>query len=159
LETVETRTEWGNAPRVGASEAPSPTFNGTTSWSVFRRQIEIIAEHTIWWNQENSTYLITTLKGQAADVLTGIPTNTTYKNNLQALEDSFGDQPFAVAYRCQVTRTQKAGKCLQDFAIAYPMCLPHSTEDHIGRESGKSFAYGVQDPDIKIQLLLGGEKQ
>jgi hypothetical protein len=31
-------------------------------------------------------------------------------------------------------------------------------EDHIKRESGKAFSYGVQDPDIKIQLLLGGKK-
>jgi hypothetical protein len=28
----------------------------------------------------------------------------------------------------------------------------------MGREAGKVFAYGVQDPDIKIQLLLRGEK-
>jgi hypothetical protein len=34
---------------------------------------------------------------------------------------------------------------------AYPM-LP---EDHIGREAAKAFAYGVEDTDIKIQLLLG----
>jgi hypothetical protein len=27
----------------------------------------------------------------------------------------------------------------------------------MGREAGKVFTYGIQDPDIKIQLLLGGE--
>jgi hypothetical protein len=37
---------------------------------------------------------------------------------------------------------------------AYPT-LP---EEHIGRETWKGFAYGVQDPDIKIQLLLGREE-
>jgi hypothetical protein len=31
-------------------------------------------------------------------------------------------------------------------------------EDYIGREAAKAFAYGVEDPDIKIKLLLGGEK-
>jgi hypothetical protein len=31
-------------------------------------------------------------------------------------------------------------------------------EEHIRREAGKAFADGVKDPDIKIQLLLGGEK-
>jgi hypothetical protein len=30
--------------------------------------------------------------------------------------------------------------------------------DHIWREAGKAFVFGVEDPDIKIQLLLGGEK-
>jgi hypothetical protein len=37
---------------------------------------------------------------------------------------------------------------------AYP-ALP---EDHIRREAGKAFADGVEDPDVKIQLLLGGGK-
>jgi hypothetical protein len=37
---------------------------------------------------------------------------------------------------------------------AYPT-LP---KDHIKREAGKAFAVGVEDPDIKIQLLLGGKK-
>jgi hypothetical protein len=37
---------------------------------------------------------------------------------------------------------------------AYPT-LP---EDHIKREAGKAFADGVEDPDIKIQLLPGREK-
>jgi hypothetical protein len=31
-------------------------------------------------------------------------------------------------------------------------------EDHIRREAGKVSAYGVKDSDIKIELLLGGEK-
>jgi hypothetical protein len=35
LEAVETTTERGNTPVVGDIAAPPPTFNGTTSWSVF----------------------------------------------------------------------------------------------------------------------------
>jgi hypothetical protein len=96
LEAVETRTERGNTPAAGASVAPPPTFNGSTSWSVFRRQFEIVAEHNRWLNREKSTYLITALKGRAADV-PGIPTNTTYENTLHALEDRFSDQHFAAA--------------------------------------------------------------
>jgi hypothetical protein len=96
-------------------------------------------------------------------VLPGIPTHTTYGDTLQALEDRFVDQNFAAAYRCQLTtRTQKAGECLQDFATAIELlahrAYPTLPENHIGREAGKAFAYGVEDPDIKIQLLVGGEK-
>jgi hypothetical protein len=130
---------------------------------VFRRQFEIVAEHNRWSNREKSTYIITALKGRAADVLPGIPTNTTYENTLQAREDRFGDQHFAAAYRCKVTRTQKVGESLQDFATAIELLAhrahPTLPQEHIGREAGKTFAYGVQDPDIKIQLLLGGEKR
>jgi hypothetical protein len=31
-------------------------------------------------------------------------------------------------------------------------------EDYIRREAGKAFVDGVEDSDIKINLLLGGEK-
>jgi hypothetical protein len=75
-------------------------------------------------------------------VLPGISTNTTYEDTLQALEDRLRYQHFAATYCCQLTRTQKAGESLQDY---------------IGREAGKAFAYEVEDHDIKIQLLLGGE--
>jgi hypothetical protein len=58
--------------------------------------------------------------------------------------------------------TQKAGESLQEFATAIEhlahRAYPTLPEEHIRREAGKTFADGVQDPDIKIQLLLGGEK-
>jgi hypothetical protein len=31
-------------------------------------------------------------------------------------------------------------------------------EDHIRTEAGKAFVDGIEDPDIKIRLLQGGEK-
>jgi hypothetical protein len=111
LEAIETRTEVGNAP--AASAAPLPTFSRSTSWSVFRRQFKTIAKHNKWLREEKLTYLVTALKGRAADVLYGIPADTTYEETLQALEDHFGDQHFAAAYCCQLTtRTQKAGESL-----------------------------------------------
>jgi hypothetical protein len=33
---------------------------------------------------------------------------------------------------------------------------PSLPEDHIRRQAGKALADGVENPDIKIQLLLGG---
>jgi hypothetical protein len=51
---------------------------------------------------------------------------------------------------------------LQKFATAVKQlahcAYPALPEDHIRREAGKAFADGVEDPTIKIQLLLGGEK-
>jgi hypothetical protein len=130
---------------------------------VFRRQFETVAEHNQWSDKDKSTYLITALKDRAADVLPGIPTNTTYEDTLRALEDRFGDQHFAAAYRCQLTtRIQNPGESLQDFAKAIEMlalrAYPNLPADYVAREAGKAFAYGIRDADIKIQLLLRGEK-
>jgi hypothetical protein len=79
----------------------------------------------------------------------GIPTNTTYEDTLQALEDQFRDQNFATAYRCQLTtRTQKAGESLQDFATAIELlahcAYPTLPEDHTGREAGKLLHTGYK---------------
>jgi hypothetical protein len=64
LEEIKTATGRGSRPAVCASAVQPPTF---------RRQFETIAEHTHWSSQEKSMYLMTALKGRAADVLYGIP--------------------------------------------------------------------------------------
>jgi hypothetical protein len=100
--------------------------------------------------------LITALKGQAADVLYGIPTNATYEETLQAIEDHFRGQPFATSFHSQLkTRTQRAGKSLQDFSTAIEQrahcAYPTLPEDHIRRD-------GVEDREIKVALLIRREK-
>jgi hypothetical protein len=107
--------------------------------------------------------LITALQGWATDVLHGLPKGATYEETLEALEDRFGDQHLAPAYRNQLkTRTQRVGESLQGFSTAIEQLAhrdyPALPEDHIRGEAGKTFADGVEDPDVKIQLLLGGEK-
>jgi hypothetical protein len=162
LEEVNAVAERASRPAACTSTAQPPTFNGNTSWSMLQCHYESVAEHNQWSDQEESTYSITALKGPAADLLHGIPTNTTYEETLQAQEDRFRDQHFAATYRCQLTtRTQKAGESLQDFATAVEQITHHAyptlPEDHVWREAGKAFAYRVEDPNIKIELLLGGE--
>jgi hypothetical protein len=95
LEGGVARAEWRREPGACASTAQPPTFDRTTSWPVFRRQFRTVVGHSHCTHQEKSTYLITALKGRAADVLLGIPKNATYEEILQALEDRFGDQHFA----------------------------------------------------------------
>jgi hypothetical protein len=82
LEEIKTAADRGSRPPVCASAVQPPTFDGTTSWYVFRRQFETIVEHTHWSSQEKSMYLITALKGRAADVIYGIPKNATYEETL-----------------------------------------------------------------------------
>jgi hypothetical protein len=81
----------------------------------------------------------------------------------QALEDRFGGQHFAAAYRSQLkARRQRARESLHEFATAIQQlahrAYPTLPEEHIRQEAGRAFADRVEDPDIKIQLLLGGEK-
>jgi hypothetical protein len=51
---------------------------------------------------------------------------------------------------------------LEEFTTAIEQLAHHAdstlTEDHIRRGAGKAFTDRVEDPAIKIQLLLGGQK-
>jgi hypothetical protein len=114
LEEVEAVVERGSRPAVSANTARPPTFNGNTSWSSFRRHFEIVADYNPWSDREESTYLTTASKGRAARRATRHPDQYDI---LRALEDRFGDQHFAAAYRCQLTTgIQKVGESLQDYA-------------------------------------------
>jgi hypothetical protein len=49
-----------------------------------------------------------------SDLLHGVPKRATYKENLEALKDRFGDQHLGAAYRNQlITRTQRARESVQ----------------------------------------------
>jgi arsenate reductase-like glutaredoxin family protein len=77
LEQVMARSERGRGTGACVNAAQPPKFDGTTSWAVFRRQFESVAEHNCSTRQEKSTYLITAMQGRATYVLHGIPRNAT----------------------------------------------------------------------------------
>jgi hypothetical protein len=58
LEETEAMAKQGREPGVCTSTAQPPIFDETTSWAVFQRQFETVAEHNHWSPQDKSTYLI-----------------------------------------------------------------------------------------------------
>jgi hypothetical protein len=95
-------------------------------------------------------------------MLRWISEGATYEKILQALEDCIGEELFAAAYRSQnKVRTQKAEESLHDFATAIQHLSRRayrvSSEEHLKREAGNIFVEGIQDYEIKIRLILGGE--
>jgi hypothetical protein len=61
LKEVGARAERGRGTGTGVGAAKPPKFDGTTctSWAVFRRQFEAVAEHNFWTHQEKFAYSIT----------------------------------------------------------------------------------------------------
>jgi hypothetical protein len=102
------------------------------------------------------------LHARATDVLHGVPKRATYEETLEALEDRFGNQLMAAAYRSHIkARIQCVGESLQEFTTAVEQvdhraysALP---EGHIRKEAGKAFASGAEGAAIKIHLLLERE--
>jgi hypothetical protein len=67
----KTAAERRSRTTAGANAAQPLKVNGSASWSVFRRQLETIAEQKQWSHREKSMCLVTSPKRQTADMLHG----------------------------------------------------------------------------------------
>jgi hypothetical protein len=63
LKEVEARAERRRVTGTGEGAAKPPKFDRTTSWAVFRRQFDIVAQHNCWTRLEKFTCLITSFAG------------------------------------------------------------------------------------------------
>ncbi|GBL79977.1 hypothetical protein AVEN_29009-1 [Araneus ventricosus] len=51
----------------------SLTFDGRTSWTVFKTQFDVVSSANGWNNRVKASQLVASLRGSAAEVLQGIP--------------------------------------------------------------------------------------
>ncbi|XP_069682596.1 fibronectin-binding protein PlpA-like [Periplaneta americana] len=159
---TELRTPYSGPAEPSASVrhyVKTPKFDGTTSWAIFRRQFEAIAEHNGWTPAEKTTQLLAALQGQASEILHSVPEDGTAAEIMAALEGRYGDHQLAAAFRTQLkTRVQQSGESLQEFAMAVEQ-LAHKDlrglpNDFIVGEAAYTFGSGVRDSEIRQQLLL-----
>jgi hypothetical protein len=138
---LEARAKHRRGTGTGVGAVNPPIFS-RTSWAVFWPQFKTVAVYNCWTHLEKSTYLITTLQGQATDMLHRVPKGVTYEETLETLEDRFRDQHLAAAYHSQLKRrTQGFRESLEEF-VTVDEQLAHRTylalpEDHIRREVGR----------------------
>ncbi|GBN18085.1 hypothetical protein AVEN_217817-1 [Araneus ventricosus] len=67
----------------------SLTFDGQTSWTVFKTQFDVVSSANGWNNRVKASQFVASLRGSAAVVLQGIPSDkltdlTTIENALEA---------------------------------------------------------------------------
>ncbi|GBM26553.1 hypothetical protein AVEN_179900-1 [Araneus ventricosus] len=94
----------------------SLTFDGQTSWTVFKTQFDVVSSANGWNNRVKASQLVASLRGSAAEVLQGIPSDklTDLMTIQNALEARFGDSHLTHFYRTELkTRRQKQGESLQ----------------------------------------------
>ncbi|GBL80447.1 hypothetical protein AVEN_92339-1 [Araneus ventricosus] len=95
------------------------TFDGQTSWSVFKTQFDVVSFTNGWTDFVKASQLVASLRGSAAKVLQGIPSDrlTDLTAIEEALESRFGDSHLTQFYRTELkTRRQKPGESLQVLA-------------------------------------------
>ncbi|GBO40373.1 hypothetical protein AVEN_72303-1 [Araneus ventricosus] len=94
---------------------PRPTiksliFDGQTSWAVFKTQFEVASSTNGWTDFAKTSRLLASLRGSAAEVLQGIPTDklTDLTTIEKALKSRLGDSHLTQFYGTELkTRRQE----------------------------------------------------
>ncbi|KAJ4438192.1 hypothetical protein ANN_14131 [Periplaneta americana] len=153
------------SPSARHSNVKTPKFDGTTSWAIFRRQFEAIAEHNGWTPAEKTTQLLAALQGQASEILHSVPEDGTATEIMAVFEGRYGDHQLEAAFRTQLKkRVQQSGKSLQEFAMAVELAhkaLSGLPTNFVVGEAAYTFGSGVRNSEIRQQLrrFLRGRQQ
>ncbi|GBO44457.1 hypothetical protein AVEN_98109-1 [Araneus ventricosus] len=109
----------------------SLTFDGQTSWTVFKTQFDVVSSTNGWTDFVKASQLVASLRGSAAEVLQGIPADklTALTTIEKALESRFGDSHLTQFFRTEL-KTRRPGENLQELAadverlmsLAYAEC-------------------------------------
>ncbi|GBL83021.1 hypothetical protein AVEN_165257-1 [Araneus ventricosus] len=131
------------------------------SWTVFKTQFHTVSSANGWNNRVKASQLVASLRGTAAEVLQGVPSDkltdvTTIKNALAARS---GDSHLTQFYRTELkTRRQKPGESLQVLAadveqlmsLAYAEC-PQDVRDSL---AAQYFVDAIRDEDTQHTTRL-----
>ncbi|GBM14277.1 hypothetical protein AVEN_86977-1 [Araneus ventricosus] len=135
----------------------SLTFDGQTSWTVFKTQFDVVSSTNGWTDFVKASQLVASLRGSAAEVLQGIPADKLTDLTIieKALESRFGDSHLTQFYRTELkTRRQKPGESLQELAadverlmsLAYAEC-PLDVRESLAAQ------YFVEDTQHSTRLM------
>ncbi|GBO22965.1 Retrovirus-related Pol polyprotein from transposon 297 [Araneus ventricosus] len=139
----------------------SLTFDGQTSWTVFKSQFDVASSANGWNNRVKASQLVASLRGSVAEVLQGIPSDklTDLTTIEKAVEARFGDSHITQFYRTELkTRRQKPGENLQVLAadverlmsLAYAEC-PQDVRDSL---AAQYFVDAIRDEDTQHATRL-----
>ena len=142
------------------SKIKTPSFDGTTSFNVFKIQFETLAKRNGWNNREKAFQLVLALKGSAAEVLEILPSSSTdnFDEIMNALHRKYGSDHKTEIFRMELRRRmQNAGETLQDFAFEIERLVQQSYPDenhpYLYKKKIDGFVYSIRDPDIKCAVL------
>ncbi|KAJ8936322.1 hypothetical protein NQ318_007171 [Aromia moschata] len=95
-----------------------PTYDGQSSWSMYRRQFEAAAKANGWTSQEMATSLVISLRGQALEILQSIleEQQNDYDRIVGALEIRYGHKYLRQVYQSQIKRDKKLLQLWENWA-------------------------------------------
>ncbi|GFX16047.1 retrovirus-related Pol polyprotein from transposon 412 [Trichonephila clavipes] len=141
------------------------TYDGKSSWQVYKTQFSIVADVNQWDSQTKACQLAASLRADAADILQTLPETQRLDIDalVNALELRFGEKCVKDYSRLQLkSRQQKVSETLQELATDVER-LSHLAFSDCPTEVGEvlalqHFVDGVRDPEIQKALRMADLK-
>ncbi|GFT10349.1 retrovirus-related Pol polyprotein from transposon 412 [Trichonephila clavipes] len=141
------------------------TYDGKSSWQVYKTQFSIVADANQWDSQTKACQLAASLRADAADILQTLPETQRldFDALINALELRFGEKCVKDYSRLQLkSRQQKVSETLQELAtdverlshLAFSDC-PTEVREVLALQH---FIDGVRDPEIQKALRMADLK-
>ncbi|GFS51414.1 gag-Pol polyprotein [Trichonephila clavipes] len=141
------------------------TYDGKSSWQVYKTQFSIVADANQWDSQTKACQLAASLRADAADILQTLPETQRLDFDVlvNALELRFGEKCVKDYSRLQLkSRQQKVSETLQELAtdverlshLAFSDC-PTEVREVLALQH---FIDGVRDPEIQKALRMADLK-
>ncbi|GFV39395.1 retrovirus-related Pol polyprotein from transposon 412 [Trichonephila clavipes] len=141
------------------------TYDGKSSWQVYKTQFFIVADANQWDSQTKACQLAASLRADAADILQTLPETQRldFDALVNALELRFGEKCVKDYSRLQLkSRQQKVSDTLQELAtdverlshLAFSDC-PTEVREVLALQH---FIDGVRDPEIQKALRMADLK-
>jgi hypothetical protein len=143
--------------RRGKQMIPSK-FDGTSSITTFLRQFNICASQNKWTTKEKVNYLITSLSGNAADLISDAAEEMgTFEEIAEKLERRFGMKDQEATFRLQLkSRKRRANESLadlyQDIARLIARAYPGGKTIHSDSIAVESFIDSLNDDDLELRV-------
>ncbi|GFW05346.1 retrovirus-related Pol polyprotein from transposon 412 [Trichonephila clavipes] len=141
------------------------TYDGKSSWQVYKTQFSIVADANQWDSQTKACQLAASLRADAADILQTLPETQRldFDALVNALELRFGEKCVKAYSRLQLkSRQQKVSETLQELATDVERLshLAFSDWPTEVREvlALQHFIDGVRDPEIQKALRMADLK-
>ncbi|GFX32013.1 retrovirus-related Pol polyprotein from transposon 412 [Trichonephila clavipes] len=141
------------------------TYDGKSSWQVYKTQFSIVADANQWDSQTKACQLAASLRADAADILQTLPETQRldFDALVNALELRFGEKCVKDYSRLQLkSRQQRVSETLQELAtdverlshLAFSDC-PTEVREVLALQH---FIDGVRDPEIQKALRMADLK-
>lgn len=148
---------------TGGPQFKVPTFDGTSSWTAFRHQFEMVAKGNGWDDGHTLTALTLALRGDALLILENLPEDRRDLSSLiKALESRYGEKHLEHVFRAQLKeRTQKSSESLQQWAAEIERLVRRayaSSTSSVNDTVLQAFVDGIRDPEVRAAVRLGHHK-